>query len=141
MKEELLVLKDLGTLPYFLGLEVHNNYSSMFLNQHKYTQDLISLAGLQDSSFVDTLLKLNVKFHREEVQQASQFIQTPRHFHLVVVHRIIQYLLGTSTRGLFFPSGSLIRINAFSDSYWVGCPNTHRSVTSRCMFLRESLIS
>ena len=50
-------MKDLGTLTYFLGLEVHNVASGVFLNQHKYTQDLISLAGLQDSSFVDTPLE------------------------------------------------------------------------------------
>lgn len=43
----------------------------------------------------------------------------PRHLHLVVVRRIIRYLLGTSTRGLSFPSGSEIQPNAFSDSYWL----------------------
>lgn len=49
-----------------MGLEVHNNSSGVFLNQHKYTRDLISLAGLQDSSSVDTLLELNVKYRRGE---------------------------------------------------------------------------
>lgn len=47
-------MKDLGTLTYFLGLEVHYNFLGMFLNQHKYTQDLIALAGFQESSSVDT---------------------------------------------------------------------------------------
>src|SRR5688572_30266126 len=100
-------MKDLGTLTYFLDLEVHNNSSGVFLNQHKYTQDLISLASLQDSSSVDTPLELNVKYHCEEgdllldptmfrqlvgslnyltitrpdisfaVQQVSQFMQAP----------------------------------------------------------------
>ncbi|XP_015158948.1 uncharacterized mitochondrial protein AtMg00810-like [Solanum tuberosum] len=167
-------LKDslyLGTLTYFLGLEVHNVASGVFLNQHKYTQDLISLAGLQVSSSVDTPLEINVKYRREEgdllpdptifrqlvgslnyltitrldisfaVQQVSQFMQAPRHLHLVAVRRIIRYLLGTSTLGLFFPSGSLIHLNAFSDSDWAGCPDTRRSVSGWCMFLGESLIS
>ncbi|KAH0648566.1 hypothetical protein KY285_033814 [Solanum tuberosum] len=164
-------MKDLGTLTYFLGLEVHNVASGVFLNQHKYTQDLISLAGLQVSSSVDTPLEMNVKYRREEgdllpdptifrqlvgslnyltitrpdisfaVQQVSQFMQAPRHLHLVAVRRIIRYLLGTSTRGLFFPSGSPIRLNAFSDSDWAGCPDTRRSVSGWCMFLGESLIS
>ena len=51
-------------------------------------------------------------------------MQAPRHLHLVAVRRIIRYLLGTSTRGLFFPSGSPIRVNAFSDSDWAGCLDT-----------------
>ncbi|XP_049354811.1 uncharacterized mitochondrial protein AtMg00810-like [Solanum verrucosum] len=68
-------------------------------------------------------------------------MQAPRHLHLVVVRRIIRYLLGTSTRGLFFPSGSPIRLNAFSDFDWAGCPDTRRSVSGWGMFLGESLIS
>ncbi|XP_047255214.1 uncharacterized mitochondrial protein AtMg00810-like [Capsicum annuum] len=137
----------------------------VILNQHKYTQDLISLAGLQDSCSVDTPLELNVKYYREEgdllpdptifrqlvgslnyltitrsdisfaVQQVSQFMQALRHLYLVVVRRIIRYLRGTSN------SGSPIRLNAFSDSDWAGCSDTRRSVIGWCMFLGESLIS
>lgn len=68
-------------------------------------------------------------------------MQAPHHLHLVAVRRIIRYLLGTSNYGLFFPSGSPIRLNAFSDSDWAGCPDTRRSVTGWCMFLGDSLIS
>jgi hypothetical protein len=115
------------------------------VHQHKYAQDLIALGGLQDSSPVDSPLKLNVKFRRDDgdllpnptlyrqlvgilnyltitrpdisfaVQQVSQFMQSPRHLHLVVVRRIIRYLLGSSSRGLFYPAGSSIRLVAFSD--------------------------
>jgi hypothetical protein len=42
-------MKDLRPLTYFLGLEVHTDSSGIFLNQHKYTKNFISLAGLQDS--------------------------------------------------------------------------------------------
>ncbi|KAF2297234.1 hypothetical protein GH714_019739 [Hevea brasiliensis] len=59
-------MKDLGSLTYFLGLEVHSDSSGVFLHQHKYTKDLITLVGLQDSSLVDTPLELNVKYCREE---------------------------------------------------------------------------
>ena len=68
-------------------------------------------------------------------------MQDPRHISLVVACRIIQYLLGASTRGLFFPSRSPIRLNGFSDSDWAECSDTHRSVTGWCMFLGESLVS
>ncbi|KAM3251295.1 putative mitochondrial protein like [Capsicum annuum] len=145
--------------------------SGAFLNQHKYAQYQISLAGLQDSSSIDTPLELNVKYHREEdnllpdptifrqfvgslnyltitrpdisfiVQQVSQFMQAPLHLHLVVVRRIIWYFLGISNHGLFVPSGSPIRLNAFSDFDWAGCPDIRRSVTGWCMFLGDSLIS
>jgi len=164
-------MKDLGSLKYFLGLEVHTDSSGIFLNQRKYTQDLIGLAGLQDSPSVDTPMEVNVKYRSEEgdlladptmfrqlvgslnyltitrldisfaVQQVSQFMQTPRHLHLAAVRRIIRYLRGSLGRGLFFPTNSLLRLVAYSDADWAGCPDTRRSVTCWCMFLGDSLIS
>nr|XP_016498667.1 PREDICTED: uncharacterized mitochondrial protein AtMg00810-like [Nicotiana tabacum] len=68
-------------------------------------------------------------------------MQTPRHLHLVAVRRIIRYLSGTSTCGLFFTNGLPIQLNAFSDSDWAGCLNTRRSITEWCTFLGNSLIS
>lgn len=37
-------MKDLGQLTYFLGLEICSDLSCNFLHQHKYTQNLITLA-------------------------------------------------------------------------------------------------
>ena len=64
-------MKDLGSLAYFLGLEVHRDPSGIFLHQHKYTQELIQLAGLQESSSVDTPLEMNVKYH---LMRANNFL-------------------------------------------------------------------
>ena len=52
-------MKDLGSLTYFLGLEVHSS-SGIYVSQQKYVQDLIALACLQDP------LEVNVKFRRDE---------------------------------------------------------------------------
>ena len=59
-------MKDLGQLTYFLGLEVHHRVSGIFVNQHKYIQDLITLAGLEDTSSVDTPMEVNVKYRKDE---------------------------------------------------------------------------
>ena len=115
-------MKDLGQLTYFLGLEVHYRSHGLFVNQHKYIQDLITLARLEDTSSVDTPIKVNVKYRKDEgdlmdeptfyrclvrsliyltttrpdisyvVHRVSQFMSYPRHLHLVVVRRIIRYL-------------------------------------------------
>ena len=50
------------------------------------------------------------------VQQVSQFMHTPRRLHLAAVHRIIKYLRGTPSRGLFFPTGSPLCLVAYSDA-------------------------
>jgi hypothetical protein len=120
-------MKDLGNLQYFLGLEFQIIHTGTLLHQHKYTEEVISLAGLQMGNSVLTPLEVNVKLCQEEgellsdpslyrqlvgslnyltitrpdisfaVQQVSQFMQAPRHLHLAVVRRIIRYLKGTSS--------------------------------------------
>ena len=59
-------MKDLGQLTYFLGLEVHYRSHGLFVNQHKYIQDLITLASLEDTSSVDTPMEVNVKYRKDE---------------------------------------------------------------------------
>ena len=48
-------MKDLGPLSYFLGIEVNCTTAGIFLIQHKYIQEIITLAGLKDGRSVDTL--------------------------------------------------------------------------------------
>ena len=141
------------------------------MNQHKYIQDLITLSGLKDTSSVDTAMEVNVKYRKDEgdlldeptlyrclvgslihltttrpdisyvVHQVSQFMSSPRHLHLVAVRRIIHYLRGSPTRGLFFPTDTSLQLVAYSDADWAGCLDTPRSTTGWCMFLGDALIS
>ena len=55
-------LKDLGSLTYFLGLEVHQTEKGIILDQHKYAMDLIEMAGLQNSTPVDIPVEANLQF-------------------------------------------------------------------------------
>ena len=57
-------MKELGQLTYFLGSEVHHRQQGIFVNQHKYIQDLVQLAGLTESHPVDTPKETNVKYRR-----------------------------------------------------------------------------
>ena len=58
-------MKDLGPLQYFLSLEVQHCPTSVLLYQHKYTQKLLSLAGLSDTKLVLTPMEVNLKLHHE----------------------------------------------------------------------------
>jgi hypothetical protein len=54
-------IKDLGHLQYFLGLQVHSMSNGIFLHQHKYTQDILLLGGLESGNNVFTPLEINLK--------------------------------------------------------------------------------
>ena len=49
-------MKDLGTLSYFLGLEVTSSSDGYYLSQAKYTSDPLSKAGIIDNKTVSTPL-------------------------------------------------------------------------------------
>ncbi|KAK3027311.1 hypothetical protein RJ639_040403 [Escallonia herrerae] len=55
-------MKDLGTLSYFLELEVSTVSDGNYLSQAKYASDLLSRAGLTDSKTASTPLESNVRF-------------------------------------------------------------------------------
>lgn len=52
-------MKDLGTLRYFMGLEIDRNDNGFFVSQHKYTRDLLKEYGMQNA----TPLKLPMDLH------------------------------------------------------------------------------
>ena len=138
-------MKNRGPLTYFQGLEAHIDSNDIFLNQHKYTHDLITLVGLQNASSSNIPLEVNTKYQSEEgdilpdpivfrqwvgnlnyltitrlnisfsVQQVSQVMHTLHHLHLVVVRHIINHLRRIPSNGLFFPIGSPLRLSAYSD--------------------------
>ena len=49
-------LKDLGTLNYFLGIEVMHNSSGMYLSQQKYVLDLLDDLNMADCKGLPTPL-------------------------------------------------------------------------------------
>ena len=54
-------MKDLGLLHYFLGLEVQQKTSEIFLSQGKYVRDILSKFGMTDYKPMVTLMVTNLK--------------------------------------------------------------------------------
>ena len=59
-------MKDLGTMHYFLGLEVWQFLDEIFLNQGKYTLDILKIFGMLDCKVINTLMVTNMKLLNDD---------------------------------------------------------------------------
>ncbi|XP_058770683.1 uncharacterized mitochondrial protein AtMg00810-like [Vicia villosa] len=161
-------MKDLGTLRYFLGIEVAYSPRGYLLSQSKYISNILEQARLSDTRVADSPLELNVKYAPSDgvplpdptlyrtlvgslvyltitrpdiayvVHVVSQFVVSPTTVHWAAVLRICRYLRGTQFQSFLFPSTSSLKLSAYSD---VGDPTDRKSTTGYCIFLGDSLIS
>ena len=100
-----------GATPVDTPLEVNgklrNDDGDLLFDPTSYTRLVGSLVYL-------TITRPNISY--AAVNVFSQFMTAPKHHHLVVVKRIIWYILGSPTRGLFFPTGTPLTLDAYSDA-------------------------
>ncbi|CAM8941571.1 unnamed protein product [Rhodiola kirilowii] len=164
-------MKDLGTLKYFLGIEIAHNSSGLFLSQRKYTLDILSEAGLLGAkpsplpmeSHQRLAVSQSVIFDNPEryrrligrlvyltitrpelsysVHTLAQFMQHPKVDHWNAAIRVLHYLKGHPGQGLHLSSSSSLQLHAYCDSDWASCPLTRRSLTGFFITLGQSPIS
>jgi len=119
-------LQDLGSVHFFLGIEVKSTTKGILLSQHKYALDIIQRAGMASCKPVDTHLSASSKlelvpgtlysdptqhhqivgvlqyltFTRPDicyaVNKVCQFIHAPTKDHWSAVKRILCYLQATA---------------------------------------------
>ncbi|XP_026439733.1 uncharacterized protein LOC113338554 [Papaver somniferum] len=164
-------LKNLGRLQYFLGIEVSRSPKGIFLGQRKYILDIVQDAGflgakpaaspmeqhlklLPDSGhpipdpsvyrrLIGRLLYLQVTRPdiTYSVNYLSQFLQHPCSGHLDAAYRVVRYLKGTVSHGIFLSATSSLSLAGDTDSDWAGCPITRRSTAGYLTMLGASPIS
>lgn len=57
------------------------------------------------------------------VNLLSRFMHSPRETHFTAAKRVLRYIKGTSTLGIFFPTSAekTVKLVGYSDSDWGGC--------------------
>ena len=125
-------MTDLGQLRYFLGIEVTSHPDGYQLSQQRYTLDLLARSGLTDTRTAATPMELHLQLSasdgtplfdpsryrhlvgslvyltvtRPDISHAvhilSQFVSAPTSVHYRHLLRVLRYLRGTASRGLFY---------------------------------------
>ena len=163
-------LKDLGSLRYFLGLQIDYTPPGLFVHQRKYISDLLTKFNMTICKAASTPFSISLKLQpstddvlpdptpyrnlvgalqyatftrpdiRYAVNQVCQYMHKPNSAHLVAAKRILRYLQGTFSLGIRFQSGSST-LTAFTDSDWAGDSYDRRSTTGIIVFLGNNPIT
>ena len=163
-------MKNLGSLRYFLSIEIAYSPKNYLLSQSKYVTNIFEWVRLTDNKTVDTLIEFNTMYSSSNdlllpdptlyhtiveslvyliithpyiacvVHIVSQFVVFPTSVHWGVLC-ILQYLRGTIFQSLLIPSTSSLKLYVYFDTDHDSDPTDRKSVTSFCIFLGDSFIS
>ena len=161
----------MGELNFFLGLQIKQLKEGIFINQSKYTKEILRKFGLQDAKSYSTPMSATCKLDKDEngkkVDQktyrgmigsllylttsrpdimystciCARFQSDPRESHLGAVKRILRYLKGTQNIGLWYARNSTLTLNGYTDSDFAGCKIDRKSTSGACQFLGSNFIS
>ena len=139
-------MKYLGMMHYFLGMEVWQNASEIFLGQGKYAIDILKKFEIIECKAITTPMASKLKllcdassesinatmYHQMigslicptnmrpdicfVVNTLSQFLTYTRHVHLVTAKHVLGYLKGTVDHGLKYDTNQKINLHVYVDS-------------------------
>ncbi|GJT01020.1 retrovirus-related pol polyprotein from transposon TNT 1-94 [Tanacetum coccineum] len=161
----------MGEMKFFLGLQIHQSPRGIFINQAKYTLEILKKHGMEKGQSIGTPMamkpKLDADLSGEPVDQTdyrskigslmyltssrpdivqvvcycARYQARPTEKHLKEVKRIFRYLRGTINMGLWYPKGSGFDLTAFLDADHTGCMDTRKSTSGGIQFLGDKLVS
>lgn len=164
-------VKDPEDLNYFLGIEAHRTDKGLHLSQRKYILDLLHKYDMTNAKPVTTPMASSPKLHLHSgtslsdptqyrkligslqylqftrldiafaVNKLSQFMHKPTEDHWQAAKRILRYLAGTPTHGIFFTANNKLVLHAYSDADWAGDSDDYISTNSFIVYLGHNPIS
>ena len=157
-------MTNLGLLSQFLGLEISQTKAGIKVHQSKYALDLLNKFKMKDCKEIKTPFLSGVKLEEADsspmvnntlyrkligcllylkhtrpdicyvVSVTSRFMDQPQEIHWKAAKRILNFVQGTRTHGIFYKAKSDLKLIGFTDSDWPG-DSTDRKSTSRYVFM------
>ena len=161
----------MGELTFFLGLQIKQCKEGIFINQAKYTKELLTKFKMLEAKATSTPMSPTTKIDQDETGKSidqktyrrmigsllyltasrpdihfsvclcARFQSNPKESHLTAVKRILRYLLGTQGIGLWYPKHTSFDLIGYSDADYAGCRIDRKSTSGACHFLGHSLIT
>ena len=164
-------MSSMGELTFFLGLQVKQQQTGIFISQSKYVNDILNKFGFKDAKVASTPMEthksltadlegedVDVHLYRSMIGSlmyltasrpdimfsvcvCARFQVRPKQSHLQAVKRIFRYLKGQPRLGLWYPHDSPFELIAYTDSDYGGANLDRKSTSGGCQFLGARLVS
>ncbi|RVW26760.1 Retrovirus-related Pol polyprotein from transposon TNT 1-94 [Vitis vinifera] len=119
------LIKDLGKLKYFLGIEIAQSSFDVVLSQRKYALNILEETGMLDCKPVDTPMDPNVKL----IPGQGEPLGDPGRYRRLV------------GQGVLYENRGHTQVVGYTDVDWAGSPTDRRSTSEYCVFIGGNLIS
>ena len=170
MREE-FEMSMVGELNFFLGLQVKQTESGIFISQSKYAKNLVQRFGLEKAKHFKTPMSTTLKLTKDEngvsvdptlyrsmigsllyltasrpdicysVGVCARYQSDPKESHITAIKRIIRYISGTLDYGIWYLKDTDISLVGFSDVDWTNNANNRKSTSGGCFYLGNNLVS
>ena len=148
----------IGKLSHFLGLQIHQQESGIFISQSKYAKNLVKKFGLESASPVRTPMSLNVKLIVDllgksvdsslyksmigsllyftasrpnisySVRVCARYQANPKESLMIALKRIIKYVKTTADFRVWYSKDTNDVLARYSDVDWVGNADDRKSI-------------
>ncbi|XP_065639097.1 uncharacterized mitochondrial protein AtMg00810-like [Quercus suber] len=165
------VMSMIGELTHFLGLQICQQDSGIFLSQSKYTKNLVKKFGLKSASSVRTPMSPNVKLtvdllgksvdpslyrsmigsllyltaSRPDISYSvsvyARYQANPKESHMTALKRIIKYVKTTAEFGVWYSKDTNGVLAGYSDADWAGNVDDRKSTSGGYFYVGNNLVS
>jgi hypothetical protein len=169
--EKNFAMTDLGRMRYFLGIEVKQTKEGIFMHQQKYACEILNRFNMENCNNVCNPIVSGNKLKKDETGIAcdstnykqmvgclmyllatrpdlaflvclvARFMERPTKIHVAAVKRILRYLKGTTSYGLWYEKGKDDDLAGWSDSDYAGDLDDRKSTSGYVFMIGSKVVS
>ena len=162
---------NLGLLKFFLGLEVKQGETSIFISQEKYAKEILKKYKLENCNPLSTPMEPGAKLSKYNegkrvdanryrslvgslryltytrpdlslsVGIISRFMEEPIYLHWKALKQVLRYIQGTVSLGLFYSKTEDYKLVGYSDNDWCGDIGNRKSTSGYVFFMGNTTLT
>eukprot|EP00253_Pinus_taeda_P019479 PITA_19479 len=130
-------MKDMGLMHCLLGMEIWQGDGELFVSQGKYANEILMRLHMESSKPMETPLE-DMCY---AVNHLSQAMVKPTKLYWKAAKHMLRYFRGTYQYGLWYRYTEGVKLQGFTNAYWVGGPSDWNSTSGGIFGIGSRVVS